>query len=503
MEGAQLLFKTEKIEDCRQGKAQILSNIEIVEKIAIFLSKTLGPYGLDKMFYGKEIIITNDGATIMDNMKFAHPIGQLLTNLSKSQDYEVGDGTTSVVLLTAALLAEIKEFIRKNFDIELINQVFDQCLIKLLEKLESSTIEFNEEKLIKLVETTMTSKNIKHEKNRFATILVHLFNNDINCDLNIVKIPDGSIGDSLLVDGIAFEKTFTYAGYDQQPKKIINPKIACIDVELEWKSEKENAEIRINSVTEYQKVVDGEYKILEKKLQQLIDAGANVVLSSKSIGDYATQYFASKNVFSLGRVHDLKKIANSFGGKVSTTTEFLHLGNASLFEEKQLGNLRYNFFKSNTTKVKTLLLRGPGVQIVDEVERSINDAVCIVKNAIKSKKIVTGGGSTEMILSSVCRELYFNTSTKEKFLYKAFSRAFEKIPKQLSENFGLDPVLTIQQLRKLHHEGNQSFGITISGPKDMNEVGVYDLIDVKINMIKTAFATAKIILSIDGTIVKN
>ena len=132
MEGAQLLFKTEKIEDCRQGKAQILSNIEIVEKIAIFLSKTLGPYGLDKMFYGKEIIITNDGATIMDNMKFAHPIGQLLTNLSKSQDYEVGDGTTSVVLLTAALLAEIKEFIRKNFDIELINQVFDQCLIKLL-----------------------------------------------------------------------------------------------------------------------------------------------------------------------------------------------------------------------------------------------------------------------------------------------------------------------------------------------------------------------------------
>ena len=143
------------------------------------------------------------------------------------------------------------------------------------------------------------------------------------------------------------------------------------------------------------------------------------------------------------------------------------------------------------------------MQIVDEVERSINDAVCIVKNAIKSKKIVTGGGSTEMILSSVCRELYFNTSTKEKFLYKAFSRAFEKIPKQLSENFGLDPVLTIQQLRKLHHEGNQSFGITISGPKDMNEVGVYDLIDVKINMIKTAFATAKIILSIDGTIVKN
>lgn len=504
MQGKQFLFKTEKVEDCRQGKAQTISNIEVCEKIGRFLSKTLGPYGLDKMFYGEELLVTNDGATIMENMHFTHPIGQLLTNLSASQDNEVGDGTTSVILLTAAILSNLKEFVAKEYTADEIRAVLNKCLKDCLMKLDGMKMKYTTEKLIKLVETCLNSKNVRAHKTLFAEMLVETLGGEKKWDLNVATITGGSIKDSALVNGIAFEKTFTYAGYDQQPKRLENVKIECVDIELEWKNEKENAELRIENVEEYQRMVDAEYKILHDKLDDLINAGANVVLSSKSIGDLATQYFASKGIFSAGRVgSDLKKITEAFGGKINTNTKHVILGKAELFEEKQLGNATYNYFYSEKSKVKTLLLRGPGQQVVDEVQRAVHDAICALKKALEQDGIVTGGGSVEMVMSAMCRNNFKTAEPKEKFLYKAVSMAFEKIPSQLAENFGNDALTHLQQLRQLHFEEKETFGMGISGPADMEALGVYEPLLVKKNMIKAAFCTVDTILAVGGTLINS
>ncbi|ORD93934.1 TCPH [Enterospora canceri] len=502
MEGCQYLFKTEKVEDCRQGVSQIKANISVVESVADFVAKTLGPYGLDKLFYGKKMLLTNDGATIMENMEFKHPVAQLLTSLSKSQDQEVGDGTTSVIVLTGALLTQLKPLITADFSRDELRKVLNTCLTECIKHLDSLKVEFSEEKLVKLAETCMTSKNVRNERGHFAEMLCGVLNSrNKDFNLNVVKMPGGSLGDSVLVDGVAFEKTFTYAGYDQQPKRIEHPLIACIDVELEWKSEKENAEIRISSTEEYKKVVDAEYAILEEKLDDLIKSGANVVLSTKSVGDYATQYFAAKGVFSLGRVGDLDKICRAFGGAASTTTKYLSVGQADLFEERQLGNTRYNYISSSKTNVKTLILRGPGEEVVEEVERAIHDAVCVVKKAVSSQGILTGGGSAEMAMSTVCRRLYQKAEGREKSLYRAIGAAFEKIPVQLAENFGLDPIIQIQKLRKMHASVNHHYGMTLFGPADMHSIGVFEPVDVKKNMVKAAFSTVDVILSINGTLI--
>ncbi|KAL6122827.1 hypothetical protein NUSPORA_00086 [Nucleospora cyclopteri] len=498
MQGNQFLFTTEKIEDCRTGRPQIISNIEVVEKVAKFMSTTLGPYGLDKLFYGDKLLITNDGATILENMEFTHPIAKLLASLSKSQDNEVGDGTTSVILLTSAILSSLKSLIKDKYDTELIIKCMKTAESKCLNELDELIVEFNENNLKNLAETCMTSKNIRNDRSYFSELLIRAL--EVESEIHVEKIDGGALSDSLMVDGVAFEKTFTYAGYDQQPKKIENPKILCTSIELEWKAEKENAELRISDVSEYQKICNAEYEILDRKLEAILKSGAKVVLSSQSIGDYATQFFAKKGVFSAGRVHELNRMIKAFGGKIATSTKYLELGKADLFEEKQLGNKRFNYFSSAKSRSKTMILRGPGEQVIEEVERSLHDAVCVIKKAKSSKKIVTGGGSVEMEMSKVCRKLSFNSHDESKFIYRALAQAFEKIPAQLAENFGKDPILSLQKLRMMH-EKEKYAGILFSGMTNMLDIGIFEPLDVKKNMIKAAITAAEIILKVDATII--
>lgn len=494
----QYLFQPEKVLDCRSGIPHIISNINVCDSVATILSSTLGPYGLDKLFYGKKLLLTNDGATILENMEFKHPIAKLLCSLSKSQDKTVGDGTTSVVLLTSAILNSLQTLIKEGFSIETIKMVLKMAKEQCINHLYELKLEFNDENLIKLAETCLNSKNIRNDKSHFSTILVEA----ISCDddMHIAKVPGGSLSDSFLVPGIAFKKTFTYAGYEQQPKKILNPKICCLNIELEWKSERENAELKIDNVEEYQKVVDAEWSIINEKLQDIIDSGANVVLSTSSIGDYATQYFARAGIFSAGRVHDLSKIVKAFKGNISNSTKYLQLGKCELFEERQLGEARYNYFESKSAKSRTLILRGPGVDILEEVERSVHDAVCVIKTALKYKNIVCGGGSVEMQMSKLCRDLSFEIGTEKMFVYRTLSMAFEKLPSQLASNFGLDPVCVLQKLRQAHTSG-KSMGVSLKGISDMIELGILEPLEVKKNVIKASFDAVDAILSIDSTII--
>lgn len=507
---SQYIFQTEKVEDGRSGIPQIISNIEICKGVADFLSTTLGPYGQDKLFYGSKTIITNDGATILENMKYKHPVARMLVEVSKSQDNEVGDGTTSVVLLSSEILNQLSTLIRGNYSIDLICSTLKNIRTNCLEKLQELTIPFTFDSLVQLAEVSLNSKCIRNEKKHFAKLLVEGLKD--GQDIYISKIRGGSLRDSTLVNGIAFEKTFTYAGYEQQPRRIENPKICCLNVELEWKSERENGEVRVETVEEYQKMVDAEWKIIDDKLEDIVRKGANIVLSSLPIGDYATQYFAARGVFSVGRVHDLERITKAFGGRISNSTKYVELGMCAKFEERQLGGVRYNYLEgidenvedeeretSVQTQARTLILRGPGTDTLEEIERSVHDAVCVIKTAIKHRSMLAGGGAVEMELSKLCREAAFSAKDERFFICQAVSKAFEKIPTQLAKNFGLDSLDIIQQLRKAHTE-DVYVGVSLTGISSMRDAGIFEPLEIKKSMIKAAFNLVETVIRIDSTI---
>lgn len=507
-----LKIDTVEAQDTREGIPQIISNINSWLSVSETLKTTLGPYGRDKMFMiNDEILITNDGATILKNMKLEHPAAKLLTVISESQDTEVGDGTTSVVLLACEILEHLKTLIQDKLDIKLIKNTLKEAEKTCLDILDSLKIDFTDELLYKIASTSLTSKILKYNSEHFSKMIVDTLKEIENVNderlLGIKKVTGGSIKDSCAIDGVAFEKVFTYAGYEQQPKKIEKPKIICLNIELEWKKERENCEIRTKNVEEYQAVVDAEWKLIKDRLDQIIDTGANVVLSCLPIGDYATQYFARKNIFCAGRVakEDLFRVIHSCGGKIYNSTHFFkEIGECDFFEECQVGKLRYNFFRGGSKKSFTLLLRGPGNDILNEVERSVHDAVMVVKKTIQHKQVVTGGGSTEMELSRLLRNIAISSKDKRALMiFMNLSRAFEVIPFQLAKNFGLDAMEVIQKLRYDHQRENIHEGVSIiKGTANMLEDGVVEPLLVKKSMIKAAISAVTTLLMVDTTIIR-
>ena len=253
-------------------------------------------------------------------------------------------------------------------------------------------------------------------------------------DIGIKKITGGSVTDSFSVKGVAFKKTFSYAGFEQQPKSFVMPKIALLNIELELKAEKDNAEIRIDNPDDFQKIVDAEWNIIYEKLDKIVASGAKIVLSNLPIGDLATQYFADKDIFCAGRVQkgDMTRVAKATGAVLQTTVHGLtedYLGVCGKFEEIQLGNERYNMFtECEKTKTTTIVLRGGASQYLEETERSLNDAIMIVRRAYKSHAVVAGGGAIEMELSRFLREYLRDIPGKTQLVINGFAKALEAIP---------------------------------------------------------------------------
>jgi T-complex protein 1 subunit eta len=259
---------------------------------------------------------------------------------------------------------------------------------------------------------------------------------------------------------VAFKKTFSYAGFEQQPKRIEAPKILCLNVELELKAERDNAEIRVERVEEYAAVVAAEWRLFYERLDSIAATGANVVLSKLPIGDLATQYFADRGVFCAGRVpgDDLGRVAMATGCMIQSSVHDLQLGEragvlgrAALFEERQVGGERYNFLTGcPESKTSTFLLRGGSLQFIAEVERSLHDALLVVKRALQHQEIVGGGGSIEMAISVALRDVARAIQGKQQLVILAFARALEIIPRQLADNAGLDALQLLNTLRKAH-----------------------------------------------------
>ncbi|KAA3463142.1 T-complex protein 1 subunit eta [Gossypium australe] len=542
--------------DTSQGKAQLVSNINACTAVADVVRTTLGPRGMDKLIHDDKgnVTISNDGATIMKLLDIVHPAAKILVDIAKSQDSEVGDGTTTVVLLAGEFLKEAKPFVEDGvhpqnlirsyrtacnlvslfppppsshgldvavvfMSLFMLNVLHNGQAIEKIKELavsiEGKSLEEKKSLLAKCAATTLSSKLIGGEKEFFASMVVDaviaIGSEDRLNMIGIKKVPGGNMRDSFLVTGVAFKKTFSYAGFEQQPKKFTNPRILLLNIELELKSEKENAEIRLSDPSQYQSIVDAEWNIIYDKLDKCVKSGAKVVLSRLAIGDLATQYFADRDIFCAGRVaeEDLNRVAAATGGTVQTSVNNIIdevLGTCEVFEEKQVGNERFNIFSGCPSgRTATIVLRGGADQFIEEAERSLHDAIMIVRRALKNSTVVAGGGAIDMEISRYLRQHARTIAGKSQLFINSYAKALEVIPRQLCDNAGFDATDVLNKLRHKHAlpsgEG-APYGVDINtgGIADSFANFVWEPSVVKINAINAATEAACLILSVDETV---
>lgn len=490
------------------------------------LRTTLGPRGLDKLIeQGRDkVTISNDGATILKLLDIVHPAARTLVDIAKSQDAEVGDGTTSVTLLAGEMLKNCKDYLQDGLHARTVIRAYRKACTIALDRIQKLAVDIsgkNDDETRTLLQrcaaTSLNSKLIAHNRGFFSEIVTDaVLTLDDDLDLSMIgikKVQGGSASDSQLVRGVAFKKTFSYAGFEQQPKKFHNPRVIMLNIELELKAEKENAEVRVDSTKEYQAIVDAEWDIIYDKLAKICATGAKVVLSRLAIGDLATQYFADRDIFCAGRVpeDDLNRVVRAVGGVVQTTMNGVVdadydriLGTCDLFEEVPIGNERYNMFTGcPKAKTATIIVRGGSDQFMAETERSLHDSIMIARRTLKHSTAVAGGGAIEMELSRHMREQAMIVHGKEQLLMLAFAKALEVIPKTLCDNAGFDSTDVLNKLRARHAtEGGEWFGV------DIDEAGICNTWDrfvwepalVKSNAIAAATEAACMILSVDETV---
>merc|ERR1712038_169879 len=504
-----------------QGIPQLISNINSCEAIADAIRTTLGPRGMDKLIVSENgsTTISNDGATIVKQLDIVHPAARTLVDIAKSQDAEVGDGTTSVILLAVEFLTQIKSLVEEHVHPQILIKGFRKATNLALEKIKEIAVHIKREdkdemkKLLqRCAETALSSKLVARHKHFFGEMVVNAVSHlDELLPLNMIgvkKVQGGALEDSRLIPGVAFKKTFSYAGFEMQPKHYENPKISMLNVELELKAEKENAEVRVDNVEEYQKIVNAEWNILYEKLEKIVASGAKVVLSKLPIGDVATQYFADRDVFCAGRVveEDLQRTMKACGGSIQTSVQSLTedvMGHCENFEEVQIGGERYNLFTGCPhAKTVTLIPRGGAEQFIEEAERSLHDAIMIVRRALKNDAVVAGGGAIEMELSKYLREHSRTIAGKEQLIIAAFAKALEVIPRQLCDNAGFDSTSILNKLRQKHAADGKWFGVDIlkEDIADNFEAFVWEPAVVRINAITAASEAACLILSVDETV---
>lgn len=505
--------------ETKTGKQQILSNINACGVVADSIRTTLGPRGMDKLIVDSKgsTTVSNDGATILKLLDIVYPAAKIMVDIAKSQDAEVGDGTTSVVILASELLKHSRSFIEDGVSPQLIIRAYSKACDEALKKLDELSIKVSGEAdmrqmLVHCATTTLSSKLVSQERQFFAEMAVDAVAYlDDHLPVNMIgikKVSGGSLADSQLVKGVAFKKAFSYAGFEMQPKHYKDPYIAILNIELELKAEKDNAEMRIRGVEEYQNIVDAEWTILYEKLKKVHESGAKIVLSKLPIGDVATQWFADRDMFCAGRVDqaDLDRLMAACGGTILTTVSQINkdvLGSCEEFYEQQVGSERFNFFIGcKVARSCTLLLRGGAEQFIAETERSLHDAIMIVRRAIKNDSIVAGGGAIEMALSRHIRDIGKTIAGKEQFFWQAYARAFEIIPQQLCYNAGIDAIDILNKLRHKHSKGEKWAGIDIHSEsvRDNLEACIWEPAIVKKNAILAATEAACLVLSIDQTV---
>ena len=505
----------------RRGREAQKNNIMAARIIAEALRTTLGPRGMDKMLVDSigDVTITNDGAAILKEIDVEHPAAKIMVEVAKAQDNQVGDGTTTAVVLAGELLKKAEELLDQNIHPTIIVSGYRKAVKKALETLENLGIPVDlkdHEMLMKVAKTSMGSKAIKEASDHFAELAIKAVETitekrgernvaDID-NIQVIKKEGKSLLETELINGVVLEKEVVHPG---MPKRVEDAKIALIRCPLEVEKTEYSAEIRIRDPTQVKAFLDQETKMLQEMINKIKSTGANVVICQKGIDDMAQYFMAREGILAVRRAKesDLEKLAKATGGKIVTNLDDLTpetLGYASLVEERKVGDDKLVFIRGcKNPKSVSILIRGGLERMVDEAERALHDALCVVRDVVEKPKIVAGGGAIETELAKHLREYAREIGGREQLAIEAFADALEVVPKTLAENAGLDSLDIMVSLRAEHEkEGGEYVGINVFTGKTINtyEAGVIEPIRVKEHAIKSAEEAASMIIRIDDVI---
>ncbi|MFX0067800.1 MAG: thermosome subunit beta [Promethearchaeota archaeon] len=505
-----------------RGKEAQKSNIMAAKVIGEAIRTSLGPRGMDKMLVDSlgDVTITNDGATILDEIDVQHPAAKMMVEVAKTQDDEVGDGTTSAVVLAGELLKKGEELIEQNIHPTTIVAGYKKAADKAIKTLEeiSITVEPNDKKVLrKIAMTSMNSKSIAGAKEHFADISVKALSQiaedragklyvDIDM-VGIVKKQGKSLKETELVDGIVIDKEVVHSG---MPKRVEKAKIALLDTALEVEKPEFDAQIRISDPTQMKEFLAEEENMLRKMVEKIANAGANVVFCQKGIDDMAQHFLSKKGILSVRRVKksDMEKLSKATGGVILTTMDDLDrksLGECGLVEEVKIGEDKLIYVREcKDPRAVSVVIRGGTELVVDEAERALHDSLCVVRNVMETGKIVAGGGAPEIEIAKRLRSYAGSVGGREQLAIEAFADALEIIPSTLAENAGHDPIDVLVELRAKHEEkeGGLWYGVDIIKGKatDMHKQGVIEPSIVKRQVIRSATESSQMILRIDDVI---
>ena len=504
----------------QKGKDAQQNNIAAAKLVAELVRSSLGPRGLDKMLVDSlgDVTITNDGATILKEIDVQHPAAKMMVEIAKTVDNEVGDGTTSSVIFGGALLAKAEDLLKKDVHSSIIVEGYQAAADKTLEiysELSKKIQPDDKESLLKIAMTSMQSKLISEDSGTLSKIVVDAIlsiaikkGDDYNIDLDNLKVEKkagGSIQDTKIVKGIVLDKEIVHSG---MPRKIEKAKIALINSALEIEKTEMSAEIRITDPTQMQMFLEEENRMLKTMVDKLHDVGANVLICQKGIDDISQHYLAKHGIMAIRRVKesDMTKLSKATGGRVINNLDDLSekdLGFADLAHEKKVESDKWVFIEGcKHPQSVTLLIRGGSQRVIDEVDRSIHDALMVVKDVIEKPEIVAGGGAPESFAASQLKVWADNFDGREQLAIKKFAEALETIPLTIAENAGMDPIDTMANLRAKQNQGHKWTGIDARNTKiaDMFAIDVVEPIVVKEQIIKSATEAACMILRIDDVI---
>jgi thermosome len=501
------------------GKNAMQNNINAAKAIADAVKTTLGPRGMDKMLVDSlgDIVITNDGVTILKEMDIDHPAAKMMVEVSKTQDQEVGDGTTTAAILAGEFLRKAEDLLNQNVHPTVIASGYRMAAEKAKEVLNemSTPVGKDEKVLLKIANTALNSKGASTSRNKLATIAVKSVMQvaqergektvvDFD-DIQLVKKQGGSVDDTQLIQGVIVDKERVHPG---MPVFVNKAKIALLNAALEIKKPEFDTSIRIEDPESIMKFKKQEESILKDMVEKVKVTGANVILTQKGIDDLAMAYLAKDGIYAARRVKksDIEKLAKAIGGEIITNMDDLtskDLGKAEKVEEVKIGEDHLTFVTGcQNPKAVSVLVRGGTEHVVDEVERSLVDSLHVVAAALQDGKIIPGGGAAAIEIAMKLREYSASVGGREQLAIEKFAEAIEIVPRTLSENAGLDSIGILISLKKEHADGKKNAGVDVvkGKPVDMIEQGVIEPIRVGKQAIDSATDAAVMILRIDDVI---
>ena len=499
------------------GREAQRSNIMAAKAVAGAVRTTLGPKGMDKMLVDTmgDVVITNDGVTILKEMDIEHPAAKMMVEIAKTQDTEVGDGTTTAVVLAGELLKQAEELLEQEIHPTVIAAGYRAAAEKSMEILQSLAVKVtvkDEDLLRKIAITAMTGKGSQAARDDLAIIAVNAIKAVVDEDgsvdtdnITVEKKVGGSIGDSVLISGVVIDKDRLHPS---MPKKVTNAKIALLNAAVEIEKTEVDAKIQITSPDQLQAFLDQEETMLKGMVDKIAASGANVLFVQKGIDDLAQHYLAKAGIYTVRRVKksDMEKLARATGARVVTSLHEISkedLGKAGLVEERKVSDEKMTFVEEcHNPKSVSIILRGGTEHVVDELDRAMEDALRVVGVAVEDKMLVAGGGAPEVELALRLRAYASTVGGREQLAIESFADAMEIIPKTLAENAGLDQIDTLVSLRSQHEKGVKTAGLDMDTgkPVDMLKLGVVEPLRVKTQAINSAAEAAVMILRIDDVI---